>query len=74
MTPEALPFLAVGIFGLLIGSFLNVYIYRIPRPLDRLAGVAVHGVRHERIRDANLPVVSYLMLREVPIVRRAVFP
>jgi leader peptidase (prepilin peptidase)/N-methyltransferase len=52
------------VFGLLIGSFLNVCIYRIPRDLSVVfprsfcpeCGGSVHGYD-------NIPVLSYLLLR-----------
>ena len=54
----------VGLFGLVIGSFLNVVIHRVPirqsivRPSSRCPSCG------ERIKSLdNLPVLSYLMLR-----------
>src|SRR5262249_57175915 len=51
-------------FGLLIGSFLNVVIYRVPKGLSIVRpGSACPGCGTE-IRPAdNIPVFSYLMLR-----------
>jgi len=64
VTPEALPFLAVGIFGLLIGSFLNVCIYRIPRDLSIVWPASrCTACGHELSWYENLPVMSYLVLR-----------
>ena len=64
MTPEGLPFLAVGIFGLLIGSFLNVCIYRIPRDLSIVWPASrCTACGHELSWYENLPVMSYLVLR-----------
>lgn len=54
----------VGVFGLLIGSFLNVVIYRLPRG-ESLARPPSHCPAcgaHVRARD-NLPVVGWLVLR-----------
>ncbi|CAA9441628.1 MAG: Leader peptidase (Prepilin peptidase) / N-methyltransferase [uncultured Rubrobacteraceae bacterium] len=55
---------AVGLFGLVIGSFLNVVFHRVPirqsivRPSSRCPSC------EERIKSFdNLPVLSYLMLR-----------
>jgi len=65
--PEAL---LVGVFGLVVGSFLNVVIYRLPRMLE--------GETHETLSLPashcpacktplkvwhNIPVVSYLLLK-----------
>ena len=54
----------VGLFGLVVGSFLNVVIYRVPRgrsvvwPGSRcpLCGVSIEAFD-------NVPVLSYLVLR-----------
>jgi leader peptidase (prepilin peptidase)/N-methyltransferase len=65
---EALPHAAVAglafVFGLLIGSFLNVVIYRLPRgesvvhPRSRCP-----HCQHEISALENIPVLSYLVLR-----------
>jgi leader peptidase (prepilin peptidase)/N-methyltransferase len=54
---------AYGVLGLLIGSFLNVVIYRVPAGLSLVApGSACPACAHPvRPRD-NLPVVSWLVL------------
>jgi leader peptidase (prepilin peptidase) / N-methyltransferase len=58
------PFLVVGAFGLVIGSFLNVCIYRLPRgqsvvwPASRCPSCHLALVWYE-----NIPVLSYLALR-----------
>jgi leader peptidase (prepilin peptidase)/N-methyltransferase len=63
MPPTALALLA-GLFGLAIGSFLNVVIYRLPeglsvaRPSSRCPGCATPIAWYD-----NLPVLSYLWLR-----------
>ncbi len=55
---------AAGLFGLVIGSFLNVVVYRVPRHQS----VAWPGSRcpfcgaQIRARD-NVPVLSYVLLR-----------
>ena len=59
-------FLTIFIFGLAMGSFLNVCIYRTPR-----AGMSIHTPRRsfctacrEPIKAVdNIPLVSYLLLR-----------
>ncbi len=55
--------LAYGVLGLLIGSFLNVVIYRVPAGLSLVApGSACPACAHPvRPRD-NVPVVSWLVL------------
>ena len=54
----------VAAFGLAVGSFLNVVIYRVPKGLSIVRpGSACPGCGTE-IRPAdNIPVVSYLLLR-----------
>ena len=64
MTPEAVFALAAGTFGLLVGSFLNVVIYRLPReesivsPPSRCPGCG-HRVRPWD----NIPVLSWMLLQ-----------
>jgi leader peptidase (prepilin peptidase)/N-methyltransferase len=65
MIPEGGPLLAVvlGLFGLCIGSFLNVCIHRLPRR----ESVVTPGSRCPQCGTAirwydNLPVISYLVL------------
>ena len=60
-----LPFvLVLAAFGLLVGSFLNVCIYRVPRresivwPASRCTGCGRHLAWYE-----NVPVLSWLVLR-----------
>ena len=62
--PVYLVLLFVGIFGLLVGSFLNVVAYRVPRgesvvrPRSRCPGCGTEiGARD------NVPVLSWLLLR-----------
>ncbi len=56
--------IAVGVMGLLVGSFLNVVVYRVPRDES-----VVHGRSHcpacgEQIAGYdNVPVISWLLLR-----------
>ena len=61
MTPAGLLFL--GLFGLVIGSFLNVVIYRLPRHIPLAFGRS--GCPHCGALISwwqNLPVFSYLVL------------
>ena len=60
------PFVAVTvlIFGLLLGSFLNVCIYRLPRGLSVVwPGSACPGCNTPIKFYDNIPVLSWLMLR-----------
>jgi leader peptidase (prepilin peptidase)/N-methyltransferase len=64
MTAPAFVTLAAGVFGLLIGSFLNVVVYRVPAGMSVVAPASScprcgHAIRS---RD-NVPVVSWLALR-----------
>ena len=64
MTVQPLAALAVGLFGLIIGSFLNVCIYRIPRNLSIVSPRSrCTACGHELSWYENLPVVSYAWLR-----------
>jgi leader peptidase (prepilin peptidase) / N-methyltransferase len=55
---------AAGIFGLVIGSFLNVAIYRVPRGESLVWPGSRCPACGEEIRAAdNVPVLSYLLLR-----------
>src|SRR5437764_11567216 len=55
---------ASGLFGLAVGSFLNVVIYRVPRkesvvrPRSRCPGCGTQLAERD-----NIPVVSWLILR-----------
>jgi len=62
--PPALLPTFLGILGLLIGSFLNVVVYRVPAGLSLVSpGSACPVCSHPvRPRD-NVPVVSWLLLR-----------
>ncbi len=56
--------LAVGVFGLLIGSFLNACAYRIPRHISIAKGRSFCPHCHAQIRAYdNIPVVSWVLLR-----------
>ncbi len=63
MSPELL-FLVYAVFGLIIGSFLNVCIYRIPlgKSIVFPGSACPHCGRPIRFYD-NIPVLSYLLLR-----------
>ena len=53
-----------GLFGLLIGSFLNVVIYRIPAGKSIVSPPSACGSCGARIRSYdNVPVLSWLLLR-----------
>ncbi len=62
--PDAFMFVAVGVFGLIVGSFLNVCIYRVPRH-ESLVLPASHCTACGRALSwyENVPVFSYLVLR-----------
>ena len=56
--------LASGLFGLLIGSFLNVVIYRVPAGISLVAPPSACPDCGNRIRPwDNVPVISWLALR-----------
>lgn len=61
--PTLLPLLLVGIFGALIGSFLNVCIYRLPRQ-ESLAWPGSHcpTCTHPIAWYDNIPILSYFAL------------
>lgn len=62
--PAVFQVVAAGLFGLVIGSFLNVVIYRLPRHIPLAFGRS--GCPHCGALITwwqNLPVVSYLFLR-----------
>lgn len=57
-------YLACAFFGLCIGSFLNVVIYRVPRHLSILRPASACPSCHHEIRPYdNVPVFSWLILR-----------
>lgn len=64
LLPPAVWIVSAGIFGLLIGSFLNVVIWRVPRGESIVRPPSACPECHAEIRSRdNVPVVSWLMLR-----------
>ncbi len=63
MTPLSILYLAVGVFGLILGSFLNVCIRRIPQR-ESIVTPRSHCPRCGRLIRwfDNIPVLSYLLL------------
>jgi len=63
MTPLSIPYLIVGVFGLILGSFLNVCIRRIPQR-ESIVTPRSHCPRCGRLIRwfDNIPVLSYLLL------------
>ena len=62
LVPTGLYLATLGVLGLLIGSFLNVVIYRVPAGLSLvLAGLGLpRAARTRCARCDNVPVVSWL--------------
>ncbi|MET3564973.1 leader peptidase (prepilin peptidase)/N-methyltransferase [Leifsonia sp. 563] len=59
-----MPVVVLGLFGSLIGSFLNVVIFRVPAGRSIVAPPSACGSCGARIRGYdNIPVVSWLVLR-----------
>ncbi|MBV9404778.1 MAG: prepilin peptidase [Acidobacteriaceae bacterium] len=66
MPPEYLPYyvIAAGLFGLLLGSFLNVCIYRIPRDISVVTPRSFCPECGKPVAwHDNIPLASYLLLR-----------
>jgi leader peptidase (prepilin peptidase)/N-methyltransferase len=64
MAPSAYPVIVAGVFGALIGSFLNVCIYRLPKGRSIVwPGSACGSCGHMLAWFENIPLVSYLVLR-----------
>ena len=60
----AVVFVLLGVLGLIVGSFLNVVIYRVPRDLSIVRpGSACPGCGTAISARDNIPVVSWLLLR-----------
>jgi leader peptidase (prepilin peptidase)/N-methyltransferase len=56
-------YVAVFLFGLVVGSFLNVCIYRLPREISIVRPPSACPVCKEPIRPwDNIPILSYLIL------------
>lgn len=56
--------LPIFIFGLIVGSFLNVCIYRLPRDLSIITPPSSCPYCQQKIRPLdNIPIISYLLLR-----------
>jgi leader peptidase (prepilin peptidase)/N-methyltransferase len=59
-----MPAIALGILGSLIGSFLNVVVYRVPRRLSVVSPPSACPRCGQMIRGYdNIPLLSWLMLR-----------
>ncbi len=55
---------ALGAFGSVIGSFLNVVVYRVPRGMSVVSpGSACGSCGHEIRAYDNIPLISWLLLR-----------
>ena len=64
MTSDTLLVVAVGVLGLLVGSFLNVVVWRVPRGESVIAPPSSCPRCGHRIRARdNVPVLSWLLLR-----------
>lgn len=63
MTP-LLQYILVGLLGLVIGSFLNVLIYRVPRKVGFVSSRSACPNCGKRLRwYHNIPLLSYVILR-----------
>lgn len=61
--PEIIPYIIVFIFGSIVGSFLNVCIYRLPRNMSILAPSSRCPSCNTPIRPYdNIPILSYILL------------
>ncbi len=61
---ETLTLVLIAVFGLVLGSFLNVVIYRLPRDLSIVRPPSSCPGCGSRIKPYdNVPVLSYLVLR-----------
>ena len=64
MTTTAIVAMFAGVIGLIIGSFLNVVIWRVPRGESIVSPPSACPNCHHRLRAYdNIPVVSWLLLR-----------
>lgn len=63
MTPETFTLVVAGLFGLLVGSFLNVCIYRLPRGTSVVWPASACGSCKRELRwFENIPIVSWAVL------------
>lgn len=63
MTPETFTLVVAGLFGLLVGSFLNVCIYRLPRGTSIVWPASACGSCRRELRwFENIPIVSWAVL------------
>lgn len=63
MTPETFAIVVAGLFGLLVGSFLNVVIYRLPRGKSVVWPASACGSCGRELRwFENVPVLSWVVL------------
>lgn len=63
MTPETFNLIVAGLFGLLVGSFLNVCIYRLPRNTSIVWPASACGSCRRELRwFENIPIVSWVVL------------
>jgi len=63
MTPDTFALVVAGLFGLLVGSFLNVCIYRLPRGRSIVWPASACGSCGRELRwFENIPIVSWAML------------
>lgn len=62
--PEIFPLVVAGLFGLIVGSFLNVVIYRLPRGRSVVWPASACGSCGRELRwFENVPVLSWVALR-----------
>ena len=73
MVPSWLILAYVAVFGLIVGSYLNVVIYRLPRGISTVMPRSRCPACGAPIRALdNLPVLSFLLLRRpLPRLRSA---
>ncbi len=63
MTPETFFLVVAGLFGLLVGSFLNVCIFRLPRGTSIVWPASACGSCRRELRwFENIPIVSWVVL------------
>jgi len=63
VTPETFTLVVAGLFGLLVGSFLNVCIFRLPRGTSIVWPASACGSCKRELRwFENIPIVSWVVL------------